>query len=420
LAAASLGVLWTWGTLVMGSGLVFGIDPVVSQAHGAGARDTFGRAVQRGIVIAVLACLPIAGLWFLTEDALLLFGQSPKLARMAHEYVQVQYFGLPAFLIYILLRQSLQAREITAPAMWVVLLANLLNVVLNALLIYGVSLGPVMLEPLGLRGAGIATTLTRLALALGLIMWIWRGRLFAGVWPRWRWREVMDPHGLTEILRHGVPLSFQFSFEMWAFQISTLLAGNLGAIDLASHTVVLNLASLSFMVPLGIGMAATTRVGNLLGAGKPRAAQRSAWVALGLGGGVMAASALLFIVLKDILPTAYTNSAAVVAAASALLPIAAAFQLFDGIQVVGSGILRAMGKTTIAASFHLIAFYGLALPLAYWLTFTHDLGVPGLWWGLTLGLGILSVLFVGFVAFRGPAHAKALIATARDQEHPRS
>jgi len=173
--------------------------------------------------------------------------------------------------------------------------------------------------------------------------------------------------------------------------------------------VVLNIASLSFMVPLGIGMAATTRVGNLLGAGQPAQAQRSAWVALALGGGVMAVWALLFIVLRDILPAAYTNSAAVIVAASALLPIAAAFQLFDGIQVVGAAILRAMGKTTIAAGFHLVAFYCLALPLAYWFAFTHEFGVPGLWWGLTIGLAIVSVLFVGFVALRGPAHTQALI-----------
>lgn len=409
LAAAALGVLWTWGTMVMGMGLVFGIDPIVSQAHGAGAHEAFGRAVQRGIIIAALASLPIGALWLQTEDALLLAGQEPALARMAHEYVQVQYPGLPAFLIYILLRQSLQARGITSPAMWVVLFANLLNVALNAALIYGVSLGPLMIEPLGLRGAGIATGLTRVTLVLALALWIWRGRLLADVWPPWRWREIASARGLGEILRHGVPLGLQFSFEMWAFQIATLLAGSLGAVALASHIVVLNLASLAFMVPLGISMAATTRVGNLLGAGVPASAQRSAWVALALGGGVMTGSATLFIALRGVLPRIYTADASVIAAAAALLPIAAAFQLFDGAQVVGAAILRAMGRTTVAASFHLVAFYGLALPLAYWLAFERGLGVPGLWWGLTLGLGVVAALFITFVALRGPARARALV-----------
>ncbi len=409
LAAASLGVVWTWGTMAMGMGLVFGIDPIVSQAYGAGAGETFGRAVQRGLVLAVLVSIPLARLWLWTEPALLYAGQSPELARMAHEYVLMQLPGLPTFLIYIVLRQSLQARGITAPGMWVVLVANLLNVVLNLWLIYGVTLGPLSIPALGLRGAGIATGLTRATLALGLGLWVWRAQLLADAWPRWRWREVLDPRGLGEILRHGVPVGLQFSFEMWAFQIATLLAGQIGAAALAAHTVVLNLASLSFMVPLGISMAATTRVGNLLGAGRPQPAQRSAWVALALGSGVMAVSAALFVLLRGALPQLYTGDVEVVTVAASLLPIAAAFQLFDGTQVVGGAILRAMGKTVVAACFHLVAFYGLALPLAYWLAFTRGLDVPGLWWGLTAGLGTLAVLFVGFVARRGPAHARALV-----------
>ena len=200
-------------------------------------------------------------------------------------------------------------------------------------------------------------------------------------------------------------VALQFSLEMWAFQTSTLLAGLLGASALAGHTVVLNLASLSFMVPLGISMAAATRVGNLLGAGERAGAQRAAWVAFAAGASVMTTSALLFVVLREWLPSVYTSDLEVVAVASSLLPIAAAFQLFDGTQVVGSAVMRGMGKTLPAALFHLIAFYGLALPLAYWLAFHRGLGVRGLWWGLTIGLAAVATLFVCYVGLHGPGRA---------------
>jgi MATE family multidrug resistance protein len=215
--------------------------------------------------------------------------------------------------------------------------------------------------------------------------------------------------GLSEIFRLGLPVALMLALEYWAFAISTLWAGWLGEAELAAHSIALNLASITYMVPLGIGLGASARVGNLIGAGEPRGAQRAAWVAFGLGGGVMACFALLFIAGRSVIPLWFTGDATVVALASTLLPIVAAFELFDGLQVVGSGILRGMGRTRPAALFNLVGYYALGLPLAAWLGRPQRLGLVGIWWGLALGLAVVAGLSVAWVALRGPARATSLV-----------
>lgn len=204
---------------------------------------------------------------------------------------------------------------------------------------------------------------------------------------------ALELRGLAEIVRNGVPIGLQYGLETWAFQITTLLAGALGEAELAAHVVALNLASLSFMVPMGLSQGASTRVGNLLGAGQTHAARRSATLALGLGAGVMVVSAVLFVTLRWELPRLYSDDATVVALAASILPIAAAFQVFDGTQAVGGGVLRGLGATRPAAVFNLVGYYVVALPLALLAAKSFGMGLPGLWWGLCVGLaGVASAL----------------------------
>jgi MATE family multidrug resistance protein len=402
LAAASLGATWTLGTSVVGMGLLYGLDPIITQAHGAGDGRRLGEALQRGLVLAVAVSAPLALVWWWTGAALRAFGQEPGLVALANEYVHAQIPGIAPLMMFTALRQYLQGRGITAPGMWVTLAANVVNVAANLLLIYGVvGLG---IPALGLVGAGVATTITRFAMFLGLMGWARSQGLFVGAWTPWR-RAALGSSGFLEILGFGAPVGLQLALEMWAFQITTLLAGYLGAASLAAHAIVINLASMTFMVPLGVSMAAVTRVGNLLGAGERAAAQRSAWLALGLGGGVMTAGALIFFGLAEVIPRLFSKDAGVVAIAAGLLPIAAAFQLFDGLQVVGGGILRGMGRTRPAALFNLLGYYALGLPLAIWLAFEAGFGAKGLWWGLTVALATVALLLVGWVWRRGPARA---------------
>lgn len=398
LAATALGNVWLMGTMVFGMGVMLGLDPIITQAYGADDGPRQGLALQRGLVLAMLLSAPIAGLWWMTEPTLIALGQAPELAALAGTYVEVQIPSIPAFLGFFALRQYLQGRGDVNPAMWVILGANLVNVGANEVLIFG-GLG---IPALGVEGAGAATALTRYVLLIALALAVRRLRLYEGAWPRWS-RAVFDPAGLREILFYGIPIGVQIGLEMWAFQATTLLAGWVGEVSLAAHTIALNMSSLSFMVPLGVGMAAVTRVGNLIGAGRFAEAQRSAWVALGIGAVMSFLAATLFIVLSDEIAGLYSEELQVVALAAGLLPIAACFQLFDGVQVVGSGILRGMGRTRPAAAFNLVGYYVLGLPLAIWLTFEVGLGVAGLWWGLTLALGVIALLLIFWIKRRGPA-----------------
>ena len=408
IGAVALANVWVFGTLMFANGVLMGIDPVVAQAHGAGDGERAGRALQTGLVLAGLLSLPVAALWLGTERFLLATGQDAELARAAHAYTVVQLPGIPCFLAYGALRQYLQGREHMRPALWVILAANLFNVLFNWILIFGHLGAPA----LGVVGAGIATTLTRTVTLAGLLLWTRVFALHEGAWVSWS-RASFDPRRLARVAALGLPVAFQVAFEMWAFGAAGLLAGRLGAVPLAAHTIALNMAALAFMLPLGVSQGAATRVGNLIGAGRPHDAQRAAWVSLAMGGGVMALSATLFVALRFWLPRIYTADAAVIAACAAILPIGAAFQIFDGTQVVGCGVLRGMGRTRPAMVFNLLSYWGLGLPLGAWLAFSRGWGLAGIWCGLALGLGVVATLLVGWIRLRGPAVDGAPLAGAQ-------
>ena len=404
LNAVSLGRIWVMGTSVCAMGLIFGLDAIASQAHGARDRDRLGDVLLHAAALAVAVSVPLGGLWLGTERLLLAFGQDPATAALAHRFVVVQIPSLPCILLFVALKQYLQARGIVRPAMWISFAACGVNAGLNWLLIFGHGGLPRM----GAVGAGVATAVTEVMMLAAMLAAIRFYRLQRGA------TTVVDlmrlrVKGLAEILRLGFPVAVMLALEYWAFAISSLWAGQLGPVDLAAHSIALNLASMTYMVPLGIGLGASARVGHLIGAGDPRGAQRAAWVAFALGGGVMAGFALLFVAGRSVIPLAFTREASVVALAATLLPIVAAFELFDGLQVVGSGVLRGMGRTRPAALFNLVGYYALGLPLAAWLGRPERLGLAGIWWGLALGLAVVAALSVAWVALRGPARATSLV-----------
>jgi MATE family multidrug resistance protein len=397
LDAASLGRVWALGTMVAGMGLVFGIDPVATQAWGSGNRRRYEGALGSGIAVALATSVPIGSLWLVAGPSLRLLGQEAALTDGASRFVLSQLPGLPFLLVFFAVKQYLQARGSVLPAMWVTLLGNAINVLLNWMLIFGRGGAPA----LGIVGSGLATSLTHAFLALALLGWMrWRREPedWRGAWQRGRRR-----HELGEVLGYGWPVALQLMLEVWTFQVATLLAGRLGAIALAAHTAAISLASVTFTIPFGVSMAAVVRVGNLVGARARRDAQRAAWVALGAGAAVMGVSAVGFWLGRFQLPKLFSAEPAVVAAAAAILPIAAAFQVFDGLQVVGCGILRGMGQTRPAAAFNVLGYYGLALPLAWWLGFRLRLGLPGIWWGLALGLASVALLLLAWIRRYGPA-----------------
>lgn len=407
LDAAALGNLWLMGTTIFGIGVMYGLDPIITHAFGRDDGERAGLALQQGIVLAVLLSIPLIASAWLAEEALLLFAQDPELCDEAEAYLTIQSWSVMPLLIFYALRQYLQAREIVAPALWVTLLANITNIVGNELLIFGHQIGPLLLPGWGLRGAGLASAITRALLAVGLIGWTLRRGLHRGAWPASAWgAAAFNPRELLGVLRYGVPVGLQYTLEAWAFQLSTLLAGDLGRNQLAAHTIVLNVASVTYMVPLGISFSASTIIGSLVGSRRYDAAQRTAWIALVVGGGVMLLSAAVLIAGRQLLPSLYTDEREVVLLAASIVPIAAAFQLFDGVQVVGGGILRGTGDTLPAAIFNAIAYYGVALPLGAYLVLVRGFGLPAIWWSMLIGLALVAGTLVVWVRLRGPGRRR--------------
>ena len=397
MAASVSANVWTIATMFFASGILLGLDPVIAQAHGAGDGRSAALAFQRGAVLSLVFAVPTALCWTWTGGFLSLTGQDLALVPLAQEYADALLPGLPALLVYGCLRSYLQGRELVRPALVIVLVANVINAAVNYALIFG-NLG---FPELGIVGAGLASSVTRVLSLVLLALWVWGFGLQRGAWVPWS-RASFAWGGMRTILAVGFPVAIQTSTEMFAFSASTLLAGTLGATAVVAHAIALNLASISFMLPLGVSIAAATRVGNLIGAGAREGAQRAAWIAIAMGAGVMSISAVAFVVFRDWLPRIYTPDPEAIALAATILPIAAAFQLFDGTQAVSCGVLRGMGRTRPAAVFNVIGYWVLGLPLGWW--FGVRVGwLGGLWWALALGLAIVAVSLVAWIRVRGPA-----------------
>lgn len=407
LNAVALGRTWVMGTSIVALGLVFGLDPFASQAHGARQARRLGEVLAHAVALAVAVTGPLGLLWLAAGPILAAFGQAAETAAEAHRYVLVQLPALPFYFAFMAGKQFLQARGIVRPAMWIALAANPVNALLNWLLIYG-RLGLPRLEVVG---AGLATAITQVLMLLVLWGIARRYRLLRGVRVDWRLAAIRRRE-IWAIARIGTPISIQLALEYWAFALGTLWAGRLGPTELASYSIALNLASISYMVPLGISFAAAARVGQRIGAGDRWGARRAAWASLALGGGVMAIGAAMLILGRGLLPALYSRDEAVLALSAATLPIVAAFQLFDGLQGVGGGVFRGMGQPRPAALANVVGYYALGLPLAGWLAFRGGLGLAGLWWGLALGLAAVAAMLLGRLAWRGPESVVPLIGRA--------
>ncbi len=390
LAAAALGTQWIFFTLTMGMGLVMGIDPLVAQYHGAGDARGASRSLIQGVVLAGIATIFISFAWWFTEPVLLLLRQKPHLARLAHEYVILQIPSVFFFLGWVALKSYLQGREIVLPSMWVMVPVNLLNVLLNWLFIFG----PGPFPEWGLAGAAQATNLSRILTGLLLLAWTVWGRLYEGGWERPSIGRTLSWSELKKPLLLGLPISLQMGFEVMAFAATALVVGTLGEVSLGAHSIVLSFAALLFMIPLGVSFGATTRVGNLIGAGKAADLGRTFRAVFVLCLGAIAINVTTLVAGRSVIAQAYSKDSLVVAAATQTFVVAAAFQVSDCIQVVASGILRGMGRTQAAAVATFLGYYVFGIPWGYYLGIVRGRGLTGLWWGLALGLTMMATFLV--------------------------
>jgi MATE family multidrug resistance protein len=250
---------------------------------------------------------------------------------------------------------------------------------------------------MGAPGSGWATSGARLIMA-GALLFFGYPHIAPHLSPIRREALAVGP--LVRMLMLGAPIGFQYVLELGAFGAIALLMGFLGTNEVAAHQIAINLASLTFMVPLGISAAAAVRVGNAVGRGDALAAYRATRAALTIGVVVMVGMAALLISIPELLAHAYTSERSVAAVAVALIPIAGFFQVFDGIQVVAIGVLRGLGDTTAPMVINMLGFWLIGLPVSLWLAFHADAGPEGLWWGLVAGLIVVALLLLGRVYLR--------------------
>jgi MATE family multidrug resistance protein len=402
LAAVALGHLYFFIIASFGMGTLMALDPIVSQAMGAGDELAVTRGMQRGIVLALGLTIPMTLILWLAEPVLSILRQPPGVVPIAAAYVQASILGMLPFLIFTVLRQSLQAMKRMAPIVWTIVLANLANVLLNWMLVYGRWGAP----ELGAEGTGWASSISRIIMALGLLGLAWRDLRRYILPPR---RDALARGPLFRMLRVGSPIGAQFMLEGGAFTVVALLMGVLGPIEVAAHHVALNLAALTFMVPLGVSAAATVLVGHAVGRDDAEDARGASRAAIVLGVGFMATTAIIMLTVPMLLARAYTTDAAVLALAAVLIPIAGVFQVFDGLQVVSIGILRGVGDTRTPLIVNVLGFWLLGLPVSLWLAFRMDYGPRGLWWGLVVGLAVVAAALLGRVRVRLREEVRRLV-----------
>jgi MATE family multidrug resistance protein len=384
LGAVALGHGLYYTFAVFGIGMIFGLDTLVSQSYGRGDLGDCRRSLAGGLIVSFLLAGPLTALAWMMDPVMAWMGVEPGLRSGTMAYLRAISLGTLPLMLYSALRRYLQAQNVVRPVAFALVTANLVNLGANWVLIYG-KLG---FPALGAAGSGYATALARVYMVVLLCYATvavsgWEGWT---AWPGWR--------RVREIVALGTPAALQISFEVAVFALTTTLLGRLGTLPLGGHQIALNLASVTYMVPLGISSAAAVRVGQSLGAKDWEQARRAGWVGIGLGAAFMSLAAILFWTFPMTLASVYTRDEAVIAMAAGLLGFAAWFQLFDGIQAVATGALRGLGDTRTPLYTHVVCYWVIGLPVGWWLAFERNWGARGLWAGLTLALILIGIVLL--------------------------
>jgi MATE family multidrug resistance protein len=388
IAAVSLGSSLYYTLALFGSGLLLGMDTLVSHAFGrqdlAEARRLLACGVNIALVLTPAIMLAVAGM----PRVVAWIGVKPEVLEPMRPFLATINWGTLPLLLYFAFRRYLQAVNVVKPVTFAMISANIINALGNWIFIYGHWGAP----RLGITGSGLSTCLSRCYMAVVLMITAWNFQRRHPVAIPFR----ADLRRIRGLLALGLPSATQFLLEIAVFGAVGALIGRLGAVALAGHQIALNCAALTYMVPLGCASAAAVRVGNNLGRGLPVAAREAGWTAILIGAGFMTCAGMVMVAIPGAIARAFSPDPAVIRSAVTLLLIAAAFQLFDGLQTVATGALRGAGDTRTPMIANLIAYWIIGLPVGMWLCFRAGWGAPGLWVGLCLGLILIgtTLLFV--------------------------
>ena len=389
IGAIAIGGSTFYAFAIFGTGLLLGLDTLIARAFGAGDREDCHHSLVTAIYLALLLT-PVLMLFFnLTPSFFGAIGIDKSVSTLAEDFIRSLSLSTLPLLLYSAFRRYLQATGHVRPVMFTLVSANLVNWLFNWLLIEG-HWG---LPASGVKGSALSTVMARLYMAAVLAFCIWWFERRSG-FPTISIFRKPDWNRLRLLLGLGLPAATQILLEIGAFGTTALLAGRLIPTALAAHQIAINVASVSFMVPLGIGSAAAVTVGHSMGRQEPQLARYHGFIALGIASVFALCAAGLFLLIpRDILQI-YTNEGGVLQVGTTLLVIAAAFQLFDAIQTVATGALRGLGNTRTPMLVNLGGYWFFGLPVGYVLCFHFGYGIYGLWTGLTLALVMIALLLL--------------------------
>jgi MATE family multidrug resistance protein len=370
---------------VLGIGIMIPVALFVSRARGALKPVEAGEYLRHGIALALLFGVLETGLMAALSTQLHRFNQPPEVLAIVTPFYLLFALSLTPVLVYLALRQFAEAMGHPWAPMFIMLASVALNAALNWVFIYG-NLG---VPALGLVGAGISTLTSRILGALVILLWLRRDARVRDAWPR-HWFGNYSSARFREMMHIGFPAAGMLLFESTAFAVSGIMMGWLGAVPLAAHQIAISCASLAFMFPLGLSMAVGIRVSHVVGSGERARLRPIAFGALGVGLAAMMVFAILFGFGGTTIATWFVRDAAVIALAAQLLWVAAFFQMVDGVQVIAAQLLRGISDVKVPTAITLVAYWGIALPLAYLIGVRGPLGAQGVWMGIACGLAFAA------------------------------
>ncbi|XP_027328481.3 multidrug and toxin extrusion protein 2-like [Anas acuta] len=370
----------------IGSGLASACDTLMSQTYGGKNLKQVGTILQRGILILLLFCFPCWALFINTERLLLLIQQDPEVSRLTQVYVMIFIPALPAAFLYQLQTRYLLSQAIILPQVVTGIAANILNVAMNAFFLYALKLGIV--------GSAWANTVSQYTQAILLFLYVRWKKIHVETWGGWTRDCLLDWGSFIQL---AVPSMLMMCIEWWTFEIGSFLAGLLSVVELGAQSVIYELSSAAYMVPLGFSVAASVRVGNALGSGDVMQAKTSCITALLCTEVLAVVVATLLGTLKDVVGYIFTNDKEIVTLVSKVMIIFAPFHLFDAAAATCGGVLRGTGKQKLGAIANAVGYYAIGMPIGISLMFAAKMGVLGLWVGMIVCISLQSLSFSAFV-----------------------
>lgn len=374
--------------MVIGLGISYGLTPLIAQEHGRQNDQECGKLLSSSLIINILVGV---FLYILVHFGMLLvidhLNQTPAVVSYAKPYLGLLSISIIPLLVFQTFKQFAEGLGFTKQAMYVSIWGNVLNITLGIIFVKGLF----GVKPMGVSGVGLSTLIDRSLMAVVMAIYVLRSKHFKKYLIGFK-ATFIDKVYATKIIKIGAPVAMQYSFEISAFSGAAILIGTIGAVEQAAHQISISLASMTYMIASGIASAATIKTGNNFGKKSFDDLRKSAIASYHVILLFMSCTAIIFIVAHTIMPFIYTDDTKVVAIAGQLLIIAGFFQLFDGTQVVGLGVLRGIGDVNMPTFITFLAYWVVGIPVGYLLGFTFGLGVYGIWYGLTFGLLTASIL----------------------------